>query len=49
MRIIRTLSIAAAVTVLPLSGAYASSITVNGGFEVPNVPAGTFGVFAASR
>jgi PEP-CTERM motif len=36
-----------ALTCLPLSGAYASSIIVNGGFESPNIGPGTFAVFAS--
>jgi hypothetical protein len=46
MKLIRTLLTVAAVTLLPLSDAQASSIIVNGGFESPNIPFGTFQILA---
>jgi hypothetical protein len=46
MRVIQRLLLAAGMMVLPMTSAQANVI-VNGGFEAPDIPAGTFQVFAA--
>jgi hypothetical protein len=46
MRLFRTLLLLPALTLFPLSSAQADLI-VNGGFEAPDIPTGTFAIFGA--